>query len=428
MAREKVLKSENIEMLKSALPDIFDMKNVKLDWDEDFHVIDKYDNYPNPFDESEIFPRSRESEIDENLRVKDIEQRIGIDRDSIILPESLEDDMTRDSVEKVKDIFETDFPGAPGGNTSRTYGKTAATDVYGFYLPWHHFDIDTWGIYVFAEGIIALGQQLHSFGNRILSPQECNLIARAFIYHHEAYHNKIETLSSKFEVVNRKKFYITSAKKLYKSNSQYHEEALANAYAFNKCCRLFEGYPHHQKEKLRMATRCVLANFIKHSPPKYKDAKDLIPIAWKTFCEAKNKFDGEEGIFTEKILQNKLKLKTPNKAELWATQRHLMDPTLRRNAPYSYLINKKSKLAKRLKLSVHYLKRRTFLTALQDHYPEGKLITQKGTKHPEKFVLGQMKIPVPSDGKKEINKYTAEGILKQLDIKMKVSDFIKGTS
>ena len=44
------------------------MKSVKLDWDEDFHVIDKYDNYPNPFDESEIFPRSRESEIDENLR------------------------------------------------------------------------------------------------------------------------------------------------------------------------------------------------------------------------------------------------------------------------------------------------------------------------------------------------------------------------
>ena len=35
MAGEKVLKPENIEMLKSALPDIFDMKSVKLDWDED---------------------------------------------------------------------------------------------------------------------------------------------------------------------------------------------------------------------------------------------------------------------------------------------------------------------------------------------------------------------------------------------------------
>ena len=64
---------------------------------------------------------------------------------------------------------------------------------------------------------------------------------------------------------------------------------------------------------------------------------------------------------------------------------------------------------------VHYLNRRQFLGQLQRLFPEGQLHNPKGNKrHSEKFRIGSLVVPIPSNGKKEINKFTAAGILKQL--------------
>ena len=99
---------------------------------------------------------------------------------------------------------------------------------------------------------------------------------------------------------------------------------------------------------------------------------------------------------------------------LWNTQTKLMDPTLRRNASFSYIINKKSKLAKRLKLAVHYVPRRKFIKLLEKETGGHEEIT--GGKHPRKFILGNERIPIPGNKNQEINKQTAKSILKRMGI------------
>ena len=48
---------DKIEELREAFPDIFDVKDIADDWLDDVHIIDRYDNYPDPF-EDELFPDS----------------------------------------------------------------------------------------------------------------------------------------------------------------------------------------------------------------------------------------------------------------------------------------------------------------------------------------------------------------------------------
>ena len=430
-----------IEDLKNNFPEVFDIRAVPEIWDEDFHVIDRHDNYPDPF-EGELFPSEQKpvADLDPNLT----DQLLGeleedwpeMGSDEVIYEDG---EILESSSKVVEEIFGDKFPGAPGGGTTAGTSSSGGSSVNrhvisvsGFYLPWHNFDKNTWGIYIFAEGIVALGQMLNKFSRGKLPIKECNLVARTFIYHHEAYHNKVESFSSRLEIVSRTPVYNKNTIALYLSNGfnskasirapkghTFHEESLANAYAFKMCDDVFRKYKPSQKEILKRLSRRALSHVISSSPPKYRDAKHLVPyqtsktkMDYLSGAEAKRRFEEVESIFNEEILG--VYSSTYN-SNLWLTQTKLMDPTLRRNGYFQYLINKKSSLAKRAKLAVHYLNRRQFLGQLQTLFPDGKLHNAKGNKrHSEKFRIGSLDIPIPSDGKKEINKFTAAGILKQL--------------
>jgi hypothetical protein len=100
-----------------------------------------------------------------------------------------------------------DFPGAPTSTDGRQV--LPPTDCYAFYLPWHHFPEQTWEIYLLVEGIDALGHELVEFSNNTLSLAEAIHVARIFLFHHEAYHNAVETFSARLEVTHRVKCYIS---------------------------------------------------------------------------------------------------------------------------------------------------------------------------------------------------------------------------
>ena len=276
-------------------------------------------------------------------------------------------------------------------------------DVYGFYLPWHKFDEDKWGIYIFAEGIVSLGKYFNALSKYRLPIKECNLLARAFIFHHEAYHNKVESFSARLEVILRSPIFNSATCKLYQSkgfpvfpspllplplSGLFHEESLANAYASKMCRKVFSNYPNHQKKNLQNLACSVIYKFIKTSPPKYHDAAKIVFNPWKyrdTLAASNRRFDAVESEFNEEILKNSTHHSHPNPM-LWNTQTKLMDPTLRRNASFSYLINKKSKLAKRLKLAVHYVPRRKFIKLLEKETGGHEEITGET---PEKIHIGK---------------------------------------
>ena len=101
---------KNIQTLRDLCPNLFDMKVVPNDWHDDLHVIDRYDNYPDPF-EGELFPDANEPDADlPDMPVGEL--------DEILSEPKVIDDIGAmqkfsNSVEKLQDIFGNDFPGLP---------------------------------------------------------------------------------------------------------------------------------------------------------------------------------------------------------------------------------------------------------------------------------------------------------------------------
>ena len=419
------MKFDKIEELRSGFPDIFDVKPVSEDWLDDVYIIDRHDNYPDPLAD-ELFP-------DIENPVADMPDGIEtIFEDELSIPGEMsdDDDVLTDTNRRLREKLGDDFPGGP---SDKFWGPIPVIEVYGFYLPWHKFDKDIWGIYIFAEGIELLGKFFNILSKNQMPVKECNLLARAFIFHHEAYHNKVESFSARLEVVLRSPIFNTSTCNLYHSkgfrlpytstlpttsSGLFHEESLANAYASMMCRDVFSKYPKNQKKNLQQLASQIIYKLIKDSPPKYRDAEHIIFDPWHhrdSRAASERRFAKVENEFKEQILQGSGHLLPPN-AMLWATQTRLMDPTLQRNSSFSYLINKKSKLAGRLKHAVHYIPRRKLIKYLEDKTGGIEQVSGSRSKHPRKFVVGSQRIPIPGNRNDEIAIGTAKSILKTLGI------------
>ena len=417
------MKSDKIEELRSGFPDIFDVKPIPEDWLDDVHIIDRHDYYPDPL-EDELFPDSENPVADMPDEIETILE------DELSIPDEMsdDDDILTDTNSRLREKLGHDFPGGPADEFG---GPVPVIEVYGFYLPWHKFDKDMWGIYIFAEGIELLGKFFNILSKNQMPVKECNLLARAFIFHHEAYHNKVESFSARLEVVLRWPIFNISTWRLYASNGfnvpptdilpatssgLFHEESLANAYASMMCRNVFSKYPENQKKNLRQLASQVIYKLIKQSPPKYCDAEHIIFNPWHhrdSRAASDLRFAKVENEFKEQILQDSRRSRG---AELWATQTKLMDPTLRRNSSFSYLISKKSKLAGRLKLAVHHIPRRKLVKYLKDKTGGDEQVSGSRSKHPRKFVVGNQRIPIPGNRNDEIAIGTAKNILKTLGI------------
>jgi len=94
-----------------------------------------------------------------------------------------------------------------------------------------------WGIYLLVEGVAALGGEIRRMFPHILSRAEARRAARLFLFHHEAYHNAVETFAARVEVSHRQACYLTGVQTCFASLlplSSLHEEGLANVYAHEK--------------------------------------------------------------------------------------------------------------------------------------------------------------------------------------------------
>jgi hypothetical protein len=133
---------------------------------------------------------------------------------------------------RLRRIFGGDWPGAPGRPAPGS--RFPNTDAFAFYLPWHRFSTATWGIYLTVEGIEDLGRLIHNVAGDALTSTEAKRAAKLFLFHHEAYHNAVETYAARLEVSHRHPCYRTGVVGAYAAllpETGLHEEGLANAYA-----------------------------------------------------------------------------------------------------------------------------------------------------------------------------------------------------
>jgi hypothetical protein len=183
----------------------------------------------------------------------------------------------------------------------------------------------------------------------------------------------------------------------------FHEEAMATAYGIWKA-GLYLPAPR------RKLARLALRRYTSLCPLPYSDALKV------------DDFSEEECRYLEAVHQHSFPTLPPMPSEIWMAAGYKTAPTLRRTSRCSYVISKKSGLARRMKLASFFFNRREVLRRLREEVG-GQL--RAGGKH-QKWVKGDgsRKAPIPSGSDIDIG--TLHAILKQLGIGKNPHEFMRG--
>jgi hypothetical protein len=396
------MKHKDIYILSELFPDFFNNRDVPEDWDEDDLLIDN-DDLSNPEGDlyEELNPREDDS-FDTSL------ENIDINEIQHIFSEPVFDLDNENNDSQFNDIFGGKYPGSPSTNPS-------ITRKLGFYLPWHIFSPKIWGIYLIHDAIESAVQSFHINSKKFLSKNNCRKLLREFIFQHEKYHNVVETFASRLEITHRIPFYNNQVTKLYNNpaNGLIHEEALANSYAYINTIELktFKKIENNNifLTKKRAIAKILLKNWIKSSPTPYNLAANMLYQNGQKITER----DFQEHILRSSTLTNSL---------IWKFGTHMMQPSLKRNGHFIYIISKKSHIYSKNKLSLGFIKYRDLYKKLK---PYGIKETFGRGKHHRKFELTNgLKIPVPSHGK-DIAKGTATRIIKECGINISLEKLME---
>ena len=246
----------------------------------------------------------------------------------------------------LREYFGEGWPGAPGewditAGSASSSGHTKAhpsPDICAFYLPWHHFSPQLWGIYLLVEGIEAIGQDIQAKFPRILSRTDARRAARLFLYHHEAYHNAVETFAARVEVSHRQPCYLTGVQACAASflpTSPLHEEGVANAYAYTKVRQyLFAQTPLSaaRRRVKRVAAAMALRAIFRLQSPAYASAERILR-GLVNFDDAEHEL--QEACHTLSSLYS-----WPAAPSIWLAAPRAMAPSLSRNKSFSYVVSR----------------------------------------------------------------------------------------
>ncbi|MCS4173323.1 type II toxin-antitoxin system HicA family toxin [Salinibacter ruber] len=313
--------------------------------------------------------------------------------------------------------IETDetFPGSPRRQEG---ADLPPPDSLAFYLPFHFYYPDLWGVYLEAVGIIALAQYLRissgwdpEEGDWKLSRKKAEAGARLFLYYHEAFHHKVESMATRLEVTHRQPLYKRGFLDLYRralSEGDCTEEALASAHAFQKVTSAFK-----EKDWMTRAVRAGLRKYLESLPNAYRGAIEIIEDG--SFSAVRNSF-------AEENHQESLPIVGKDEA-LWDLFGYAFAGITRINSYTNYIVRRGSTLADRVDLH-----------SRQIGYGEvkNKLAEMVGLRF-KRQGSGSHEIYETSDGNSvtlyytsgDIPKGTLNSILKQADIDMSVHDFIR---
>ncbi len=384
------MKSTTLHSLEMHLPTIFDRSKQPPQWPPDGFVIvesDIDDAQHDPFDEY----------AQDDWEVSALPPSLaGDDLDAVA-------QRLRETHDRLGTLIGSDpFPGAPGGLEDP--GFLPPPDAYAFYLPWHNFTIASWGIYLLYDGIAAMGAEIQNAAKGALSSIDARYVAKIFLFHHEAYHNAVETFAGRLEVSHREPCYIGGMRRLYRNVTrlpEVHEEALANAYAIAKVKHhAFPAVqPPGRRRAIRTAAVRALCAVTDRQRPPYNDGS----LVYRSL-------DAWERSFQERNHQSCFNPRLPGRADtVWDAFPHALHPSLRRNGAYSYLIPRSHPII-RERGEVFYFDRRKFLQRLNEERP-GKLVA--GGRHPKWRTAEGRAVPIPTG---DLAIGTARKILKQLDL------------
>lgn len=420
---------EAIEALRNALPDALRPSDPMPPWPDEIAYVPEGDDLWDEVEE-DLFPTDDPDDPDPLADTLDAELPSD---DAIENAGSVADYLPPDGYSSVDDVsrrlrehFGGDWPGAPGvaaalaggsGITAGPMGPYPSSEVYAFYLPWHRFSPNLWGIYLLVEGIAALGRDIQGMYPRILSRADARRAARLFLYHHEAYHNAVEAFAARVEVSHRQPCYLTGVQSCFASLlpvSSLHEEGLANVYAHDKVRHyLFaqmKTMSAARRRVKRVAAAAALRRLFRRQALAYASAERILR-GDVTFETAQHEL--QETCHTLSSLRA-----PPMMPGIWSAAPRAMAPSLLRQGRFSYVVSRAHPVVRRA-AQVPQFDRREVVRRL-------RLATggqeDGGGEHPKLVLSGGKRVPVP--GHRDLARGTTRKILRDAGIDMPLTRFM----
>lgn len=320
------------------------------------------------------------------------------------------------------------------GNGVGGHPSVIPPDCLAFYLPIHFYYPDFWGIYLLAEGVEYWARQIwdrHTTGaNKILSPRECRIASRIYLYWHEHYHHQIECYSIRLELTHRQPLYRSGFRNLYRNTfgkPNCTEETMAEVQAYRKTLHQFRPTPNMRKrEKSKQlnkqkALSRALISMIKSSPEGYRQAASVIKQVDSRKVREKHFYHK----FTERCHIECFPHAARVISDIWDNSPYLTRGFSNIRSRVNYLIPKGSQLIQRIPLEVHpRLTKRELLQGLKSLIHDLEVIPPRG-KHTLKVKRpGMRAVPIPVHPG-DISTGTLSKIIKQLGLDMNINQFTK---
>ena len=377
-----------IDCLNQNLPEVFDHQQVPADWNEDWVIV--------PIDEPDQFDQAADNQ---QPLVNDLDQVNGWER--------------------VRDLLPDEVTGEFAGSFLKKWDLRDGTpppDCLAFYLPFHIFYPDWWGIYLLHEGIRHLAEVLSrgSFGS--LSIIECTEIARIFLFGHEQFHHAVESFASRLEATNRVPMFRTGFTALYRltyDTDDCLEEALANAHGVRRVREAMRKARKPTRERL-LADQ-ALKIYMDMCPPRYCRGFEFVDD---------EQYENGRNELAERAHILALPSRKRTDPSVWSAFPRAFQPFRTRTGGVNYLVHRDSSFGRRLRLdpNTRYYRYREVVRQLE-RLAGCELVRSSGSHHLFRTKSGRT-IPVPRHPG-DIGMGLLHKIIREAGLNMSVLEFMQ---
>lgn len=380
---------KSIDSFYDDLPDVFDLKNPPFTENDDWIFVDSDD----------------------------------IENDLIDLFNHIISGITLAPINSINDLF-VEPPNnlldkkKPGSPVSLPKGEFCPPpDAFAFYLPFHEYYPNYWGIYILLEGIIYIAREIYKKIRNSYPGTDRSLyqllieISKRFLFYHEAFHSSVESFATKLELSHRKKIYVDAFYSYYLKHygtDDCLEEALATVNSYEKIRKYLKDQNTDKTHAENI--KSALFQLIETMPPGYNRAAQIIVQMNKDYYIRQFKSD---------LCKHTFNFKSNNNS--WQLFTYAFDPLVDIN-DIVYLVNRKSLISKIILKNVKLIKTRDLIDKLK------KLVGLQLYRHGK----GSHQIWIANNGKKiPIPHHTSDlsiglvkKILKELDINISYEKFL----
>jgi hypothetical protein len=223
---------EDLDLLHKQLPELFAGKELPENWDDDLIIVSVPDvelitetervtlrEEPGIWAEDSDLEALNDPGPDEGEMLDDLG------------PEYIDSSLPPPTPSpEVLQVLGGIHGGAPMPYTDPT--RMPPPDCLAFYLPFHYYHPDWWGVYLLYEGVLWLAAEIMRRPNNEVWRRQTFEAARLFLYYHEVFHHKTECFATRLELTHRKAFYKGGFAQYYGQTlgtADCLEEGLANA-------------------------------------------------------------------------------------------------------------------------------------------------------------------------------------------------------